>query len=102
MSGASWASPQGISGRAWLLLGLGLLLGLLLLTQANTSVGPELGDAQQFAGLVDDAGAAVPPDVATGDRIALRFNLYVIDGGSERPPVMHLGLTGLPGRGPPF
>ena len=103
MSGASWASPEGISGRAWLLLGLGLLLALLLLTQTNTSVGTELGDAQVLAAeLVDDAGTAVPPDVETGDRIALRFNVYGIDGGSERPPVLHLGLTGLPGRGPPF
>lgn len=103
MSGASWASPQGISGRAWLLLGLGLILGLLFLIQANASVGTELGDAQVLVGeLIDDPGTAVPPDVATEDPIALGFNQYVLVGGPERPPVLRLGLTGLLGRGPPF
>jgi hypothetical protein len=102
MSGASWASPQGISGRAWLLLGLGLVLGLLFLAQANTA-GTELGDTQVIAGeLIDDAGTAVPPYAATEDRIALGFNVYVIDGGAERHPVPRLGLTGLLARGPPL
>jgi hypothetical protein len=103
MSGASWASPQGISGRAWLLLGLGLVLGLLFLIQANTSVGTESGDAEVIAGeLIDDAGTAVPLDAATEDRIALGFNTYVIDGGPEPHPVPRLGLTGLLARGPPL
>jgi hypothetical protein len=103
MSGASWASPQGISGRAWLLLGLGLVLGLLFLIQANTSVGTEPGDAQVIADEpIDDAGTAVPQDVATEDRIALGFNVYVIDSGPERHRVLRLGLTGLLARGPPL
>jgi hypothetical protein len=103
MSGASWASPQGISERAWLLVGLGLVLGLLFLIQANTSVGTELGDAEVIPGeLIDDAGTALPPDAATEDRIALGFNVYVIDGGPERHPVPRLGLTGLLARGPPL
>jgi hypothetical protein len=45
---------------------------------------------------------AVPPDAATEDRIALGFNVYVIDGGAERHPVPRLGLTGLLARGPPL
>jgi hypothetical protein len=103
MSGASWASPHGISRRAWLLLGLGLVLGLLFLIQANASVGTELGDAQVLAGeLIDDPGTAVPPDMATEDPIALGFIVYALVGGLERRPVRRLGLSGLLGRGPPF
>jgi hypothetical protein len=85
------------------LLGLGLVLGLLFLIQANTSVGTEFGDAQVIAGeLIDDTGTAVPPDAATEDRIALGFNVYVIDGGPGRHPVFRLRLTGLLARGPPL
>jgi hypothetical protein len=102
MSGASWASPPGISGRAWLLLGPALVLGLLVLIQANTRVGTELGNAQLIAGeLIDDVGTAGTPDVATEDPIVVGFSANVIDGGSEQHPVLRLGLIGPPGRGPP-
>jgi hypothetical protein len=103
MSGASWPSPSAWSGRACLLFGLGLVLGSLLLVQANKSVGTEPGDVQVIGGnLADDPMTSVAAEAATEDPIALGSDAYSIEDSLERRAPVRLWLIGLLERGPPF
>jgi hypothetical protein len=86
-----------------LLLGLTLLLGWLLLLQANKSVGTEPGDVPVIAGdLADDPATSVGTEAATEDPITLGARAYSIEDSLERHAPVRLWLIGLLERGPPF